>query len=138
MRSRMLLTAAPASTIALLAGCASPTPEDDVLAGLGLDGLTGQEIVTRLDASTESWPLDLTTSVREDAVQIGGGATDVTVPLADGTFYVSIAPFIHATHEYYFHSLASCQGELDEEAVEVRITNADGDVLVDERTTTYT
>jgi len=50
---------------------------------------------------------------------------------------VSIAPYIETTHECYFHSLATCQGELVDEPVDVRITDADGAVLVEESATTY-
>lgn len=136
MRSRLRLATVVVAVSAVLTGC-SATPDDDVLADLGLDGLTGQDIVARLDASAESRPLDLTASVREDEVLVGDGTTEVAVPLDDSQFYVSIAPYVEITHECYFHSLATCQGELVEEPVDVRITAADGEVLVDESTTTY-
>ena len=68
---------------------------------------------------------------------VGNGAEEVSVPLPDDELYVSIAPFVETTHECYFHSLATCQGELVGEPVEVTITDAGGDVLVQETTTTY-
>ena len=156
MRTRTLTTALVA-TLALLAGCGTSAPDADapaggrtatataaagdgqaVLADLGLDGLTGEEIVARLDPSTDPRPLDLTASVRADEVLVGDGTTEVAVPLAGDDFYVSIAPYVRSTHECFFHSLAGCQGELVEEPVEVRITTGDGQVLVDEAATTYT
>ncbi len=137
MRSRFHLATLVVASAALLAGCSTTTSEDDVLAGFGLDGLTGQEIVTQLDASTESRPLDFTASVREDEVLVGDGTTEIAVPLDDNQFYVSIAPYLETTHECYFHSLATCQGELVDEPVDVRITDADGAVLVEESATTY-
>lgn len=136
MRSRLRLAAVVVAATAVLAGC-SATSDDDVLADLGLDGLTGQEIVTRLDTSTDSRPLNFTASVREDEVLVGDGTAEVAVPLDEGEFYVSIAPYIETTHECYFHSLATCQGELVDEPVEVTITDADGVVLVEESATTY-
>ena len=42
------------ASAALLAGCSTTTSEDDVLADLGLDGLTGQEIVTQLAAVSKA------------------------------------------------------------------------------------
>ncbi|MCC2320298.1 CueP family metal-binding protein [Cellulomonas xiejunii] len=153
------LTTALVATLALLAGCGTSAPDVDadapagasaatatdaaadtqaVLAELGLDGLTGEEIVARLDPSTDPRPLDLTASVRQDEVLVGDGTTEVAVPLAGDDFYVSIAPYVRSTHECFFHSLAGCQGELVAEPVEVRITAADGQVLVDEAATTYT
>ncbi|NCT92717.1 hypothetical protein GXB85_17425 [Cellulomonas sp. APG4] len=137
MRSRLRLAAAVVAATAVLGGCSGTSSDDDVLADLGLDGLTGQEIVTRLDASPESRPLDFTASVREDEVLVGDGTTEVAVPLDDGQFYVSISPYIETTHECYFHSLAGCQGELVDEPVEVMITDADGAVLVEENAMTY-
>ncbi len=157
MRTRLPLTLLAATTLALVTACspatspgqaASPaappsasapvaTQDDAVLAALGLDGLTGAQIVERLDASPEARPLAMTASVREDAVLVGDGTTEVAVPLEDGRFYVSIAPYVSGTHECYFHSLATCQGELAGEDVEVTITASDGTVLVDEAATTY-
>ncbi|GIG41221.1 CueP family metal-binding protein [Cellulomonas phragmiteti] len=145
MRTRTLPGAALVAALALLVGCATTAPDDapappdgDVLAALGLDGLTGTEIVERLDASTDPRPLDLMASVRQDEVLVGDGTTEVAVPLDGDVFYVSIAPYVDSTHECFFHSLATCQGELVEEPVDVLITDADGEVLVDKSTTTYT
>jgi hypothetical protein len=139
MRAWKPLTATFVASVVLLAGCTSQTPsEDPMLAELGLGGLSGQEIVDQLDASTEARPLDFVASVREDAVLLGDGTTEVLVPLPDDVYYVSIAPFVENTHECYFHSLATCQGELVDESVQVRITDADGDVLIEETATTYT
>ncbi|GIG30814.1 CueP family metal-binding protein [Cellulomonas marina] len=137
MRSQFPLATVVVASATLLAGCSATTSDDDVLADLGLDGLTGEEIVTQLDASTESRPLDFTASVREDEVLVGDGTTEVAVTLDDGQFYLSIAPYVESTHECFFHSLAGCQGELVEEPVEVRITDADGAVLIEESATTY-
>lgn len=136
MRRRIVLTLAAAAV--LLAGCSSPAPQDAVLADLGLDGLDGREIVTRLDTSTEPRPLDLTASVQADEVVVGDGTTEVAVPLPGDEFYVSVAPFVETTHDCFFHSLAGCQGELVGEPVDVTITADDGTVLVEESTTTYT
>ena len=138
MRAWKPLTATFVASIVFLSGCTSQTSsEDPMLAELGLGGLSGQEIVAQLDVSTESRPLDFVASVREDEVLVGDGTKEVSVPLPDDVYYVSIAPFIETTHECYFHSLATCQGELTDESVDVRITDADGDVLVQETATTY-
>ena len=58
--------------------------------------------------------------------------TEVSLPLPDGEFYVSIAPFVEATHECVMHSLTTCLGELQEQELEVSVTTADGEVLLDE------
>ncbi|ADG75336.1 conserved hypothetical protein [Cellulomonas flavigena DSM 20109] len=127
----------PAATTGAEPSSATDGDPGDVLADLGLAGLTGREIVDRLDASTDTRPLDLVASVREDEVLVGDGTSEVTVPLGD-EFYMSVAPYVQTTHECFFHSLAGCQGELVDAPVEVRIVDADGAVLVEESTTTWT
>ena len=92
MRAWKPLTATFVASVVLLAGCTSQSPsQDPMLAELGLGGLSGQEIVAQLDASTEARPLDFVASVREDAVLLGDGTTEVFVPLPDDVYYVSIA-----------------------------------------------
>lgn len=135
MRTLALVSVAAAALT--LSGCTSADSDDQVLAGLGLDGRTGQEIVEQLDASPDARPLAFAASVREDEVLISDGKTEVAVDLPADQQYVSIAPYVDQTHECYYHSLATCQGELTEAEVAVTITGADGEVLVDEVTQTY-
>ncbi len=121
----------------LLAACGSSGSEDPVLADLGLDGMSGQELVEYLDQSEESRPLAFGASVREFEVLVSDGQTEVDVPLPEDAHYVSVAPFVESTHDCYYHSLATCQGELVGERVDVTITDDDGAVLVQETATTY-
>lgn len=135
---RKVTLAGIAAAALALAGCGAPTSaEDDLLAQHDLDGLTGQEIVDQLDASDQARPLAFGASVREDAVLISDESTEVAVDLPDDVYYVSIAPWVEGTHECYYHSLATCQGELVDVPVAVTITDDDGTVLVDETATTY-
>lgn len=138
MKLKRAFALAGVTAVALvLSGCTSTGGEDEVLAELGLDGMTGQEIVEQLDASPETRPLAFAASVREDAVLVSDGETEVAVDLPEDQQYVSIAPYVDQTHECYYHSLATCQGELTQAEVEVTITGDDGRVLVDEVTQTY-
>lgn len=111
---------------------------DALLAELGLAGRSGKEIVEQLEASTQERPLALTASVREDHLLVGDGSQETAVPLPEDKFYVSIAPYVEQTHECYYHSLATCRGELADEEVSVLIKDGDGKVLVDETVTTGT
>lgn len=115
----------------------SSADDSELLAGLGLADLTGQELVEQLDASPDARPLAFAASVRETEVLVSDGQTEVTVDLPQDQRYVSIAPYVDQTHDCYYHSLATCQGELAETEVEVTITDEDGEVLVDETTRTY-
>ena len=132
-----LLPAAIAAAVLVLAGCASPDPAAQFLETHELDGLSGKELVEQLDTSSQPRPLPYVASVREDEVLLGDESTEVSVALPDDEFYLSIAPFVETTHECYYHSLATCQGEMVEQDVTVPITDDAGAVLVDEAATTY-
>lgn len=158
---RRTLTALAAAAAIALAGCstqpAATTPSPAPGAGTpasgapatagaaalldahGLTGLTGRQIVEKLDADPTPRPLAMTASVRSDHVLIGDGRDEVRVPIEsdDRGFYLSVAPYANRTHPCHFHSLASCQGELAGRAVHVTITDAAGTVLVDEDATTH-
>lgn len=132
-----LLPAAIAAAALVLAGCASPDPAAQFLETHGLAGLSGKEVVDQLDASDTPRPLPYVASVREDEVVLGDETTEVTLDLPEDEFYLSIAPFVSSTHDCYYHSLATCQGELVETEADVTITAEDGSVLVSETVTTY-
>ena len=46
-------------------------------------------------------------------------------------------PYRDQTHECYFHSLTTCKGELSDTEVRIVLTNADGDVLINEVRRTF-
>ncbi|MEE6281230.1 CueP family metal-binding protein [Georgenia sp. MJ170] len=147
---RRIVAAAPLVLLAL-AGCGGPdaAPDDAAAeplpAGIeaafeehGMAGLTGKEIVDHLDRLTgPERPTDLMASVRADELVVSDGVHEAAVALPDDEFYLSFAPYVDATHECYFHSLTTCQGELTGQDVEVRIVADDGEVLVDEVATTF-
>lgn len=138
------------SALALvLAGCAT-TPDADVpadgsvdqaqfLAAHDLSGMDGKEIVDHLDrVPVSERPTDLMASVRADEVQLSDAEQqETTVSLPEDEFYLSLAPYLDQTHECYYHSLTTCQGELGGEEIDVRITDDSGKVLVDEQVTTF-
>lgn len=126
----------------VLAGCAAtpdvsaPTTAQNgviVLAQHDLNGLDAKQIIDRLDALPVSErPADLFASIRPDSLLVSDGAgQEVIVPMPDGEFYVSMAPYVSQTHDCYFHSLTTCLGELQNEEVHVTITSIDGAVLID-------
>lgn len=150
------LAALSVAGLVLLAGCSGPpaattapqnpapaasAPAGDasgVLASVGLAGLSGKQIVEKLDQDPAARPLNMKASVRPDHVVIGNAAGEVNVPIeGDDSFYLSIAPYANQTHECYFHSLATCRGEMVGKPVHVTIKDAAGATLVDEDATTY-
>lgn len=143
MRRRALPAAATAATAAalVLAGCSAGTPEPTALDALldrhDLAGLSGQEVVDRLEGlETADRPTDLVASVRAAELVLADESYETTVPLPEDTFYLSVAPFVDETHECFYHSLTTCQGELADEPVSVTVVDAaTGEVLVEEDTT---
>jgi hypothetical protein len=151
-RPALLARAAVTATFAasFLAGCgsddpgASPPPVADKTATTGLlaehdlEGRTARDIIDELDRA-EDKPSDLMASIRYDELLV----TDTSKPDEEASlpieedFYLSMAPYVDQTHECFYHSLTTCQGELVEEEVDVTITSSDGEVLVDETLTTY-
>lgn len=130
----------------LLTACAADGPTDPsgddpgVLESHGLDGLTGRELVEELDAApVEERPTDLIASVEPDAVVVTDEqGQEESVPLPEDEFYVSVAPYIDQTHDCFYHSLTTCLGELQNQDVEVTVTEeGTGEVLVDETLETY-
>ena len=145
----MKRAAIAAAALALaLTGCSAADPEstadgtvsqDTFLTTHGLAAMDAVEIIDHLDRQkvTER-PTDLIASVRADELLLSSDDQEVVVDLPDNQTYVSIAPYLTSTHDCFYHSLTTCQGELDNEDIQVTITDeATGEVLVDEATTTF-
>lgn len=124
------------------AGEAAPEsgPGAELLAEHGLDGLTAEEIVDRLDLlPVDERPTGLVASVRSEALVLADGPEEeIELGLPEDLFYLSMAPYVGHTHDCFFHNLTSCLGELRGEAVSVTVTDdSDGAVLVEEDGTTF-
>lgn len=147
-----ILTAVSLLSVGALAGCsaitgpATTTPAasqavtgdaEAILSAQGLSGKSPREVVEALDQDPAARPLSLMASVRYDEVTLDDGSTQATLPLDGDEFYISVAPYQNSTHDCYFHSLGTCQGELTNTDVHVTVVSEDGDTLVDEDATTY-
>ncbi|MDX5399624.1 MAG: CueP family metal-binding protein [Actinomycetes bacterium] len=143
---RKMLFAAAAVAMVTVSGCAGTAPEEttpeetaqaEFLAPYGLEDSSAEEIVTALDRTNEDREAGLAGSVRYDTVVFATPGGETELPLPDDLFYLSLAPYVENTHDCYYHNLASCQGELVGEDLEVTIIAADGEVHVDGTVTTY-
>ncbi len=147
-----LLTAVSLLSLGAVAGCTTatepaPTPSvssqaaagdaDAILASYGLAGKSPREVVEALDQDPTARPLSLMASVRYDEVTLDDGTTQATLPLDGDEFYISVAPYENTTHDCYFHSLGTCQGELTDTDVHITVVSEDGETLLDEDATTY-
>ena len=151
-RRRNALAAVFVAILALvLAGCAitpsgpapssvsSQTSEREFLADHGLSGLDVRQVIERLDTMpVADRPTDLLASVQPEALVLTDDQERETrLRLPEDEVYISIAPYRDQTHDCYFHSLTTCLGELASEEVQVTLTGADGEVIIDEARQTY-
>lgn len=125
-----------------LAGCAaadtSPAadPRPTTVTVSDLADMTPVEVVDTLEAlPVVERPTDFTVSVRPDHLLITADGEETERALPEDLFYLSLAPYVDGTHDCFFHSLTTCQGELGGELIEVTITDASGAALVDETLT---
>ena len=148
MRRSALGLLAVLTALLLLAACANtsapqPTQQSGLtaptlLAEHGFSAMSARQIVNRLERTSDK-PADLMASVQYDELQLADvdhPRDVVTMPLG-GRFHLSVAPYVHRTHDCYFHSLTTCQGELVGRTLDVTITGDDGRVLVDGPVRTY-
>lgn len=119
------------------AASSSASEQAALLEEQGLAGLSAREVIEELDTLPQQRPLEIGASVQEEALVVTDGETQTAMELPADEQYVSIAPFVNQTHDCYFHSLGTCQGELVEEDLTFTITTDSGEVLVDETVTTY-
>jgi hypothetical protein len=155
--SRLAATAAAFALALTVSGCSSDAGDADqpaTTASAGRDvpaaaeqlmrqyGLAGMDPVTVIDhldrLGGDDRPADLTASVRPGELVLAADGEEFQLDIPDDRFYLSIAPYVDQTHECFHHSLTTCTGELDAEEVQVEIVDeTNGEVLVDETTTTF-
>ena len=146
MRFRQSITAVLFVVLAL-AGCSAPaqpssqpTATAPLLAEHGLEGLDSRQIIEKLDTMpVAERPADLMASIRPNELVLSDDRGEsVSLPMPEDAFYVSIAPYLSQTHDCYFHSLTTCQGELSKTDVEVQVSDSDtNQTVIDETVQTF-
>lgn len=127
------------STTPVTASNAAVGGANDLLSRLNLAGKSAEEVIEALDQDARPRPLPMRASVRPDQVILSDETSQASLPIiGESAFYLAIAPFVTKTHECFYHSLATCQGELVNKPVRVRIVDSQGAVLIDAERTTYT
>ena len=129
----------PAGAVGSATG-ATAADASQLLSAHGMSGMDDVvEIIDHLDRLGGSErPQDLIASVRPDQLVLSSGGDEVSIAIPDDAFYLSIAPYVHQTHECYNHSLTTCTGELASTEVEVQIVDETNDeVLVEKTVTTF-
>ncbi|WP_066461754.1 CueP family metal-binding protein [Sanguibacter suarezii] len=130
---------APSATTAAPTQAASAEQTAALLAEYGLTGMDAQDMIEHLDRlGGDERPSDLMASIRTDELLLAADGVETTLEMPEDSFYVSIAPYLTQTHDCFFHSLTTCQGELVGADVQVTVVDdVTGETVVDEETTTY-
>jgi len=148
MRKRAQLAVGALMSVALLLnGCAADTEQaantaetsvQTFIEAHDLAGMDAVEMIDHLDrVPMEERPTDLLASVMPEQLVLASATEEVALELPEDSFYLSIAPFVNQTHECHYHSLTTCVGELSNQEVDLTVTDASGEVLINEQRTTF-
>lgn len=109
-----------------------------VLGACGSQDSNSQDIKEMVhDYSTGTFD-DVTASITsEELIVTNNDGKETFYNLPEDEFFVSIAPFVDTTHDCAVHSLTGCQGELMEKEVDISVEDEDGNVIMDEATSTF-
>ena len=129
---------APASSAPATTQAASSEDHAALLADYGLTGMDARTAIDHLDrlGGTDR-PADLMASIRTDELLLAANTVETTLDMPEDSFYVSIAPYVNQTHDCFYHSLTTCQGEMPLADVEVTVVDETGTTILDEEMTTY-
>ena len=112
-----------------------PVSAESILERLGLKDKELTSVVMALDERLDE-PQDIGARITGEALLLYQGEDEVSVPLPEDLFFVSIAPYINDVHPCQVHNLITCRGELYGETMLITITLNDGSVLYSEERTT--
>lgn len=148
MRKRAQLAVGALMSVALLLnGCAADTGQaantaetsvQTLIETHDLAGMDAVEMIDHLDrVPMDRRPTDLLASVMPEELVLASATEELALELPEDSFYLSIAPFVNQTHECHYHSLTTCVGELSNQDVDLTVTDASGEVLINEQRTTF-
>lgn len=112
------------------------TAETEFLTQHGLSGKTTEQMIETIDQSKQERPLAYSASVTGTELKLSDGQQQFSFPLGD-KFYLSFAPYINLTHPCFNHSLSGCRSELANTEFDVKITDNSGNVIVQDKLTSY-
>ncbi len=117
----------------------APAEAEQLLAEYGLAGMGTTEIIDQLDRlGAAERPTEMIASVLPGELKVFTETEEFSLGLPGDRFYLSVAPYVHQTHDCFYHSLTTCTGELSSAEVHVQIVDETHDkVLVDDTRTTF-
>lgn len=131
----------------VIAGCGTggaertvATGDEDLLEAHGFADADARAIIDQLEAlPVAERPQYLIASVTPVSLQLQDEVgREAELPLPEGLFYLSVAPYLETTHECAVHSLTTCRGELSNREITVRaVDSSSGETLDDGTRTTH-
>ena len=115
----------------------APADVEAMLAKYELTGKDAKAIIDELERTHDDKEAGLMGSVRQDQLVLRDDSGQVALPMPADQTYISIAPYTNRTHDCFFHSLATCQGEMVEQPVTLKFTDGSGAVIAQEESKTY-
>ncbi|MDQ0360452.1 CueP family metal-binding protein [Breznakia pachnodae] len=109
--------------------------ENPVLANYKIEGTTAEKQIAYLEEKSQKSD-EFSASIRNDRIIYTEGDKEYEEAFSQDLFYVSFAPYIYKTHDCFYHSLTSCQGELVNEQIHILIVNEKDNVIFDDNVTT--
>lgn len=122
-----LLAAVTASASLLLSGCAD---EKQDKGGTAQSAVEIKQMVN--DFSTDKLSAESASITSHQLIVSNSNQSQKTYDLPKDEFFVSIAPYINGTHPCAIHSLTGCQGEMNDESFAVKVTDGEGNVIIDD------
>lgn len=95
-----------------------------------LNGLTVEEMVFKLDSTTQE-DSNLRSSITSEELILTDDSQEIRLPLPEGKFYLSFAPYLNQTHPCATHSLTTCRGELVGQPIHALVRDDSGNILLD-------
>lgn len=105
-----------------------PSIEQGILNKYGLNGLSVEEMVFKLDSS-QFEEKDFNAKITSEMLILEKGENQFNYDLPEDKFYVSIAPYINDTHTCEIHNLKTCKSELANKIFEVTIKDKKDNVV---------
>lgn len=117
-----------AGIILMIFFCPRPLSENRLLKKNDLQGLSVEEMVEKLEATTYQSG-KFKASISGTKLKLSEGNYYVEYDLPENLFYLSIAPYISNTHPCDIHSLSGCRSELSNETFMVSFYNEENELI---------
>lgn len=128
-RGKVWITAGLVVVIMLVLGAYLFTGNDKPEESATADPQSVKQLVH--DLSTRTLHAESASITSKELIVRDENAKEVTYDLPEDEFFLSIAPYIEATHPCQIHSLTGCQGEMTNREFSVSVEDKDGNAVMD-------